>query len=414
MTTNIKIKLYFFIVSVFSSFIINAQNVWTPIDSITNYSLSSVFFIGNTGYTIGGNGQTNQNAVYKTLDGGATWSSIITTNEFYSIFFTNVDTGYAIDGNGFLKTVDGGANWSRVFQNNSLTKYSFMNSIYFTNANTGYIVGGFDYKQGTILKTNDGGINWVEQDSRIIFYLNTVYFVDANTGYSAGSHGRIIKTINGGNNWTILSSGTLYTLNSIFFVGNLGYVVGDNGVILKTTNGGANWNSLNSGTTNNLNAVFFTDAYTGYAVGGKDTIINGIFLPYKETILKTLDGGVTWINQSSGLNKTLYSVYFTDSITGYAVGRNGAIIKTGGNPTFINNTELQEISIYPNPVDDKIYISNTQKAIIEIINTRGEIVKTIKCQDLKTTIDIRSLSSGLYILRVVTDNGIINRKFIKK
>lgn len=77
------------------------------------------------------------------------------------------------------------------------------------------------------------------------------------------------------------------------------------------------WTLLNPlPTANPLLSVFFTDALTGYAVG------------YLGTILKTIDGSTTWTALSSGTTKDLYSVCFTDANTGYAVGYYGTMLKT--------------------------------------------------------------------------------------
>ncbi|MFH1005001.1 MAG: YCF48-related protein [Bacteroidota bacterium] len=80
----------------------------------------------------------------------------------------------------------------------------------------------------------------------------------------------------------------------------------------------AQWLSQSSGTNNHLYSVYFTDANTGYAVGDYGTI------------RKTSDGGSTWSAQTSGTPSSypLLSVYFTDVNTGYVVGYNGIILKT--------------------------------------------------------------------------------------
>jgi hypothetical protein len=72
---------------------------------------------------------------------------------------------------------------------------------------------------------------------------------------------------------------------------------------------------------NTLNSVHFPTANTGYAVG------------YGGTIVKTSDAGATWTVLPSGTGCFLWSVYFTDSITGFAVGydydnSNGVILQT--------------------------------------------------------------------------------------
>jgi photosystem II stability/assembly factor-like uncharacterized protein len=183
-----------------------------------------------------------------------------------------------------------------------------LNSVYFTDANTGYAVGD----SGTIIKTADGGASWTEQISPTDSVLVSVCFPDANIGYVVGLGGNIIKTINGGTTWISLLSGTTNTLTSVFFTDpNTGYVVGYDGIILKTVDGGVNWTNLISGVLTRLYDVFFTSADTGYVSG------------HSQTILKTCNGGITWsiiYQQPQQYMDGLFSLFFPDVNTGYAVG----------------------------------------------------------------------------------------------
>lgn len=116
---------------------------------------------------------------------------------------------------------------------------------------------------------------------------------------------------------TSLESGTSKNLNSVSFIDSeIGFVVGDSGTILKTTNGGTSWMSLSSGSTSNLSSVCFITQDIGYVVGARGTI------------LKTTDGGITWNMQTSGAVTSLLSVCITSIDTGYAVGLSRTILKT--------------------------------------------------------------------------------------
>lgn len=107
------------------------------------------------------------------------------------------------------------------------------------------------------------------------------------------------------------------TLNDVSFSdANTGTAVGDAGTILRTTDGGATWLSQISGTTNQLYGVSFTNANTGTVVG------------YNGTILRTTDGGATWVSQNSGTTNTLVGISFTDANTGTVVGSRGTILRT--------------------------------------------------------------------------------------
>src|ERR1035437_9295042 len=92
-----------------------------------------------------------------------------------------------------------------------------------------------------------------------------------------------------------------------FIDANTGIIAGDNGSILKTSDGGQTWISRQSGTSSTLRNINFVDANTGFAVGA-----NG-------AILKTTDGGDTWIYTQES-DYTYIGVDFPDQNTGYIVG----------------------------------------------------------------------------------------------
>ena len=80
----------------------------------------------------------------------------------------------------------------------------------------------------------------------------------------------------------------------------------------------------------------------------------------------------------------------------------------------INDFDFNQITIYPNPIElnfslksDKLNISR-----IQIINSFGQNVKTI--QNEFGIIDISNLNSGIYILKIDTEFGILYRKIIKR
>jgi hypothetical protein len=72
-------------------------------------------------------------------------------------------------------------------------------SLYFTSHDTGYAIGG-NYSNGTgILKTTNGGTDWISQTSGITNKsFHTVYFINSSTGFIVGDSGVILKTTNGG------------------------------------------------------------------------------------------------------------------------------------------------------------------------------------------------------------------------
>ena len=183
-----------------------------------------------------------------------------------------------------------------------------LRGVSFTDANTGTVVG----ISGTILRTTNGGVTWVTQQSGTTNDLVGVSFSDANTGTVVGGNGTILWTTDGGATWAPQISGTTAWLSGVSLTdANTGTAVGgavpDLGLILRTTDSGATWEVQTGGETRALHGVQFTDASTGTAVGN-------------DTILRTRDGGATWFAEASSDPGSLYGVSLTDANTGTAVG----------------------------------------------------------------------------------------------
>lgn len=83
---------------------------WEWLDPPTNASINSLFFLNDTLGFYAGNGGG------RTADGGDTWTPLLSLPQYtMSIFFTDPDTGYAVDVSGYaLRTTNGGDDWTYV------------------------------------------------------------------------------------------------------------------------------------------------------------------------------------------------------------------------------------------------------------------------------------------------------------
>lgn len=90
---------------------------------------------------------------------------------------------------------------------------------------------------------------------------------------------------------------------------NTAVAVGEAGTILRTTDGGATWINQRSGSKSWLFGVDFTDPNHGVAVGNFVTMV------------RTTDGGASWIETQMPTN--LLAVTFSDANIGTAVGLGG-------------------------------------------------------------------------------------------
>jgi hypothetical protein len=73
-----------------------------------------------------------------------------------------------------------------------------------------------------------------------------------------------------------------------------------------------------------------------------------------------------------------------------------------------------DIKIYPNPATSNFTILIPEKAIMEISNMEGQLIKTFTASGNNTNVDISSLPCGVYIVKVKTEKGIAVKKFIKE
>jgi photosystem II stability/assembly factor-like uncharacterized protein len=275
---------------------------WVEQDSGTTNGLHGVSFTdANIGTAVGQGG-----IILRTMDGGATWiaQDSRTDHNLQDVSFARGEVGTAVGDAERKWTIDGTGSWAWVYVptvvwtlDGGATWWSLVSGagdddllgVSFTDANTGTAVG----RNGTILRTTDGGATWVAQESGAQYGedLFDVWFTDANIGTAVGLYGIILRTTDGGATWVRQPGPTPqdFLLGVSFADSNNGIVVGmyeggprglvDRGVIFRTKDGGATWVRQESGTTNGLSGVSFTDANTGTAVGQAGTI------------LRTTDGG---------------------------------------------------------------------------------------------------------------------------
>ncbi len=74
------------------------------------------------------------------------------------------------------------------------------------------------------------------------------------------------------------------------------------------------------------------------------------------------------------------------------------------------------IKVYPNPLQDVLFINaDTRLNSIELIDTKGRLVRAIKLNDSKTSIDIKDLKAGMYFYKIITiNNELLRGKLIKE
>ena len=239
-----------------------------------------------------------------------------------------------------------------------------LQDVYFMDNQNGLVVGN----GGLMLVTADGGKTWekMEVDMRppgagqrpgggpppgfgrggpAPFY--NIYFVDENVGYITGGRGTILKTEDGGKTWArkrAMSDTPGRDGNPRPLRANLmgiqmlnettGFIAGSENTILKTTDGGETWVGSSQRarvgeTRNNLENIWFVSPTTGWIIGSFGTLLH------------TTDGGGNWEKRDPGFDNNLFGIYFLDENTGWICGQEGLILHTADGGTTWNQQKTE-------------------------------------------------------------------------
>ena len=83
----------------------------------------------------------------------------------------------------------------------------------------------------------------------------------------------------------------------------------------------------------------------------------------------------------------------------------------------VNDYLTSKFSVYPNPVKNTINFSNGINALvstIDITDLNGRVVKTMNINATEGQISINELSTGIYMMRITTDQGMAVKKIVKE
>ncbi len=263
------------------------------------------------------------------------------------VFFLDRDLGWAVNSDGkILRTDDGGRTWTVQFNTEGL----YLRCISFASETHGWV--GTLSPDVRLLATTDGGVTWrpvrglpEEAPSRLcglsVVTESVIYASGTNYPFPAWNDRppRMMKSLDGGTTWEAwdMSNHASNLIDTYFTSAESGWVVGgiadpaaapgtghrsDNlrAVVLKTNDGGRTWINKAEGLLTELPLgewgwkIHFVDQRLGYV--SLESMELG-------AILKTVDGGDSWerlpVNDSQA-NKNLEGIGFVDETTGWVGG----------------------------------------------------------------------------------------------
>ncbi|MEO5777154.1 MAG: T9SS type A sorting domain-containing protein [Flavobacterium sp.] len=82
-----------------------------------------------------------------------------------------------------------------------------------------------------------------------------------------------------------------------------------------------------------------------------------------------------------------------------------------------NDFLSSKFSVFPNPVSNVINFSNDQNAVvstIELADLNGRVIKSMKVNATEGQISVSDLATGIYMMKITTDQGVAVKKVVKQ
>jgi len=377
------------------SYLFRSTNSGSNWSVISNMPIFKLLIINDS--IIYGNGRKladGSETIYRTFDRGITWDSVgINSSAVYiGMSFINKDTGWVSGFDGstpkIWKTTNGGINLIPL----SLSSGIGIGRIFFLKYRINGEYYGWCSQQGNMWRTTNSGSNWFQCGGAGT--LQQLEFINENTGWASNTSVNILKTTDGGMNWVNIhmpqGNGIVLSLINNFKIIDSNIIYGDYGsrqfpsskicgVIWKTTNGGNNWGFQQPDTSlawGRYMGIDFIDANTGWSSN---------------------------IHTTNGGGPVIYTEILSNT---------GSLPKTfllkQNYPNPFNPNTVIEFSIFKNSIVTLKVYDITGREVFHIISNLY-----LSSGEYKTSLDFSKiqLSSGIYFYRLEAKDAKSNSVF---
>ncbi|MBS1724047.1 MAG: hypothetical protein JSS66_13965 [Armatimonadetes bacterium] len=247
------------------------------------------FINASIGIACGNSAQGSQD-IYRTTDGGASWSLVPNFplgGSWYHQDYVSQSVGFMGSNGALVRTMDSGQSWPL------RSAYPTCPVIYgmdFLDANNGFVAGyQVSSNTGGVFKTTDGGANWT-----LVFSGSCNDVVSPAPGVLVADSGTLIyRSTNGGVDWSLASASV--------FTGLMDMDVVDSNVLVGVSAGGDIWRSPDRGSTWARMRIGEGDLPGNWSVDFRDAL-HGVVAGVQNLLYETRDGGMTWTRLNRGMS----------------------------------------------------------------------------------------------------------------
>ncbi|WP_315052883.1 T9SS type A sorting domain-containing protein [Chryseobacterium indoltheticum] len=383
----------------------------------------------------------------KTSNGGTTWISGIIDVGDPTLTITNISgisgttawvgalSSTASDGLGAVyKTVNGGASWTAQ-QTFSTAGESYLNFVHAFDANNAIAGGDPQGGEYELYTTSNGGTSWTRVPAANTpnptaneYGYNAGYYAVGNNIFFYTNKGRIYKSTDKGLNWTIAFTGSTYSLTDFGGAtvnGDMAWSDANRGIVFKrnflgttptalaiyrTTDGGTTWSTVTfTGITaaNNINDITYVPGTNILVATSSSQTTGGSW--------KSLDNGSTWTALDTGVQHL--NVRCSDASTCYSGGFNtsatvGGMFKSSQNLGVADTRKaINVLSMYPNPTKGEVNIKTDKKIkSTTVLDLSGKVIATGSSEK----VNLSGFTKGTYLITVeFADGSTKTEKIIK-
>jgi len=275
-------------------------------------TIKALEFEGARGYAAGDFG-----TVLTTEDSGATWSGAATgvTESLDRISIVDQDSVVVSGGCIVRRSDDGGRTFERLpwTASDARCGESVVAPDFLANE-TGYLL----LEDGSILRTEDGGRTWSRRTAvpgtraaGTNFAPTDIAFTSPSEGIASTTQGHLYRTTDAAASWTLVRDDPGVIEDVHFVTPTVALTVGSHRV-LRTEDGGATWEQQANGQA--LSRIRCVDAFTCVAT-----------TPSGQSLMRTNDGGMTFISVSPSSTKLLAAT-FAAGLRVVAAGEDGVTV----------------------------------------------------------------------------------------
>lgn len=382
----------------------------------------------------------------RTNNAGATWNpgkitgtGVVSTMEIANISAVDFDTAYASlypntgTAQGIFKTTDGGTTWTKLVT--GYTTASFVNVVHMFNAKDGFAQGDPVGGYFELYTTSNYGNSWTRVPQANIpaplsgEYGIVGYFsaLDSTIRFSTNKS-RIYKSTDLGMTWTVSTTPVPVTANGVSIpalafkdaMNGLAVASNDDGsYILTTSDGGDNWVILNDSTAGdvyNWNDISYVPGTAGtYFITSAHFDTSDPNVGGKGSSYSTNDGN-SWTNIDkeqrtavafANINNGWAGAFSTNATTG-GLFKWGAPATVGVNSVKKDN---KAILVFPNPTNNGVISlqikADDVNARVRVYDLMGRVVLAENVTAATATLDLSAQAKGMYIVEV-SNNGVIS------